>query len=353
METRIVTVSDSIQALVVTNPSDRPIRIWQVSVQDCVNVRAGCGLTLDDVDIDPHTSVAVRTVERRSAWEVWHWTYNARSRWTPPTDLAFYQATVPRREFSSFAAPIVFESASFRPTGQSRTPLVFEGINVGRRLTLFFKARFLEPPIASGDSGTTGDSVTILVAGEQYKGDTAKGRISARRVDWRPVTRTDTANAMIIRQMGERILALMAAPMSAMADTAARRALLAGSPHPGGLNFAVRPAPNPIKDLGGGRWRACRAWGEMPPAALIIELIATPDCPAADSSAHARYNAYVMAKPNSLPVGARLETCALYFDGVAGGWARVEWYRNPRVCPADGAGVDSTQPNVLVLQRVR
>ena len=346
-DTSVEYENDSTRWLVVKNPNDRSIRVFEVSVYNCVNVRTGCGTFTHPIDIAPHQSARVQTVRRPSWVGDWQWSYLVRARWTPPTDAFVYEATVPSGAGGLMAAEMALSWDSYHPTGRSRALQPYEAINVARHITLFVE-----------ENSGSGGFATIYVSGEVYKGDTTGGRVGARPADWWPITRSDSGAAAIVRQMGDRIGAIMTMHFQELRDSVLRRGP-AGTVATGGMQLGPNQmgtsesSARVAKDLGGGRLLSCRANGPAPEAPFVVDLTTSSDCPTLDAAVQMHYNAYIAVRTASLRVGTRVETCGAYTRDVPGGWDRIEWHRDSTRCAVDGVGIDSTQPNVLVVQRVR
>jgi hypothetical protein len=320
-----------------------------VCVYGCVNVRVGCGSGTSPIDVAPHQSTRVRTVRRAIQYRDWQWQYLVRTRWTPPPDAVVVETTVPTGAGNLLSGEIALDWDSFRPTTRSRVLQPYEAINVSRRLTIFLEE--VQRP---------GGLSVLQISGELYQGDTTGGRISARRLDWRPVTNGDSATAAQLRREAERVTTAITMSYNEFRDSVLRRGA-AGTLATGGMRLApvamgstdIRATQLAPRELGGGRSRVCRAQGRGPEAPLVVALTEDPACAIPDTIMHMQYNAYVVVAPNRPRIGTRLETCSAYTRDVPSGWESVEWHSDTTLCPVDGVGIDSAQPNVLVIQRVR
>lgn len=253
---------------------------------------------------------------------------------------ATYEASVPRGRLQLLAAHAVLDTAGFRERGRTLSLDRFDVTNLAHHLRLYFE-----------EVSTTVASVTMLISGEEFVGDSSGGRVSARGVEWRPVTVHDSAKAAEIRQVGEHVRDAMIVETQRAPDVNHVVGDLERARS--GAVERVTPGPIPAKDLGGSRWRVCRVGGTGASGTLVVGLAADPQCPAADSSSHMRYNALVVIRPAAIPVGRRVTTCAAFETDLPRNFVRLEWRPDPTRCPADGADADSSQPNVLIMQRFR
>jgi hypothetical protein len=346
--TRVLSLSDSAQAIELTNAAGRPVRVWQIALFQCQNIYQSCRATPTESDIAPGMTRQLLTITRAQSDAAWSYYYTVHWRWTPPDDTPAIEGTFASYDNAFNAVERELGHRGYGIAEYSFAPEQGTRINVRDRLRVWVEQTRV---------GT--DSLRLRITGERYAGDTALGRTSALRQDWLPITggaaasQADRQAAETLRMLGDR---LRAAIEGRAASDAADR--VAGRRR---YEIAVNPRRQPgdtvpSRPLDATHFLFCRQYQAWPTRGLVVDVTNVPDwCPLDPrSAAHLVANALVVADADSPPSGTRLAMCAAFAINRPDDWIPVAWYRDPKHCLVDGVSLETSggdQPNMLLVER--
>ncbi len=326
---------DTTQRLALVNLTDRPVRVWQVALYDCVNVRHGCGATIPRRVVASGGSATLATLTVEKNWRAY---WGVIWRPAPPTDAAMFELTARASGPATLlVAPLALARVSYRPFEANYSFRDWEMVDLRQRIAVWVEQH----------TTPEGDSLQIELMAARIPIDSS-GRLLADDGLWIPIERSDSIGAKTVADLGQRIRdAELHAAVHPLDTT---DALHAGELRlPPRTKLALAP-----RNLGGGRWALCRYSTGLTEVPLVVDLARMDDwCPSQPHVPALHFNAFVVANPVLEPIGKMLETCAAYTTRIPGGWEPVEWHSDPQRCPADGPAANSQQPNILVLVRRR